>query len=68
MCSETPSEKYWELLAEERRKALHEALDENKMVIFMTIFASCIKRKFVFRKMSAGLMQHFKISLLVYIV
>nr|CAB3249743.1 geminin [Phallusia mammillata] len=31
-CSETPSDKYWELLAEERRKALHEALDENKQL------------------------------------
>ncbi|XP_002130994.2 uncharacterized protein LOC100184902 [Ciona intestinalis] len=30
VCSDQPSEKYWELLAEERRKGLHEALEENK--------------------------------------
>ncbi|CAK8691662.1 unnamed protein product [Clavelina lepadiformis] len=32
MCSETPSEEYWELLAEERRKALQEALEENEQI------------------------------------
>lgn len=32
MCAEEASEKYWELLAEERRKALGIALEENKEV------------------------------------
>ena len=32
MCSEEPTEKYWELLAEERRKALADALEENEKV------------------------------------
>jgi len=33
MCSEEPTEKYWELLAEQRRKALKEALEENEKVL-----------------------------------
>ena len=30
--SETPPERYWELLAEERRLALQKALEENERV------------------------------------
>ena len=37
MCSEAPTEKYWELLAEERRKALFAALEENKQVYMLIV-------------------------------
>ena len=39
--SETPPERYWELLAEERRLALQNALEENERVgseLYSTLF------------------------------
>ena len=38
MSSDPPPERYWELLAEERRLALQEALEENERVNTVIIY------------------------------
>ncbi|THD28594.1 hypothetical protein D915_000567 [Fasciola hepatica] len=40
LCNENPPEKYWEELAEQRRLALKETLDENQQVGFVSCFTT----------------------------